>query len=171
MKDALFNNDTERRVTGHLMYPRTVSDIRKLLAEDAAQGVVNQDGLKHDEVDVPTVLRDLENRGIAKSFYGVNPYALVNIMQEDDDAITHPDNPDDIVIDNDGKEINYGGENRGEVWARRSMSNTATDVFQPDAPYYIMTKSTLEHFRTPGPDNPNPDAPHGPVVIGLGGVA
>lgn len=169
MKDALLENDTERRILGRLSVPCTVSDLRRDIRLEESQGVKNQDGKKVADIDVLGVLNELKSRGLAKDFYGDNPYALAQIMQEDDDTITHEVQPPDLVeiIDENregtGEFIDYGSEHKGEAWARRQTN------FQPDAPYWIMTQKAMDHFRSPGPDVP----PHheglapGPAMIGL----
>lgn len=169
MKDELLENDTERRVLVQLSVPCTVSDLRRLITLEEAQGVKNQDGKKVEDIDILGVLNELKDRGLAKDFYGVNPHALANIIQQDDEAITHETHPSDkLEIRGDdgvgtGEFIEYGGETKGEVWARRTMN------FQPDAPYWIMTQKAMDHFSTPGPDVPvaHEGLAPGPVQIGL----
>lgn len=132
----MIENDTQRRVLGHCMVPRTVSDIKAELMSDGS-GVINLDtGRPIAEIDVRPVIGDLVTLGCVKEFYGVNAHALNSITEADDDVITHPS----------GEDHPYG--TRGELWA----DNVAN--FQPDAPYYIMTQEAYDWIRSPGPDVP-----------------
>lgn len=147
----MIENDSQRRVLGHCMLPRTVSDIQSLLVEDGAACINLDTGKPVGEIDAREVIQDLEKLGCVKSFYGVNAHALNSITENDDDVITHPEA--------DGE---FATETRGEAWAGNVVN------FQPDAPYYIMTQSAYDWIRSPGPDVPpeHEGLPTQPVVIG-----
>lgn len=165
----MIENDTQRRVLGHCMVPRSVGDITRLLGDEV--GVVALDtGRPVSEINVREVIQDLEKLGCVKSFYGVNPHALNTITENDEDVITHPDPQPD-----EGSMLapEVWGRTRGEIWADRMDNPKKPGVFQPDAPYYLITQAAYDWISSPGPDVPpeHEGLTPGPVVIGMQGSA
>lgn len=164
----MIENDTQRRVLGHCMVPRSVGDITRLLGDEI--GVVNLDnGRPVSEINVREVIQDLEKLGCVKSFYGVNPHALNRITELDEDVIDHPapekaegETLADVVWN----------RTRGEIWADRMDNPKKPGVFQPDAPYYLMTQDAFDWISSPGPDVPpeHEGLAPGPVIIGMQGL-